>query len=111
MPNTALFLADMTDSLSSWLQANRHRRSRSLKNLSRRRREESTSSAQTAGNFFRFITCETCTARASNRQSGMNKDKRFRIADLLKPHSKLLAVGFLAVAGEAVANLLEPWPL
>ena len=41
----------------------------------------------------------------------MNKDKRFRIADLLKPHSKLLAVGFLAVAGEAVANLLEPWPL
>jgi len=44
----------------------------------------------------------------------MNKDtrdKRFRLSDLLKPHSKLLVIGFLAVAGESVANLLEPWPL
>ena len=39
------------------------------------------------------------------------RNKRFRIADLLKPHSKLLVIGFVAVAGEAVANLLEPWPL
>lgn len=31
--------------------------------------------------------------------------------DLLKPHSRLLLIGFLAVAGQAVANLLEPWPL
>src|ERR1700733_10855496 len=35
----------------------------------------------------------------------------FKITQLLKPHSKMLLVGFLAVAGEAVANLLEPWPL
>src|SRR5271165_2087913 len=44
----------------------------------------------------------------------MKKDtqnQRFRITDLLKPHSKLLVIGFLAVAGESVANLLEPWPL
>src|SRR5271166_3543213 len=44
----------------------------------------------------------------------MKKDtqnQRFRITDLLRPHSKLLAIGFLAVAGESMANLLEPWPL
>jgi subfamily B ATP-binding cassette protein MsbA len=44
----------------------------------------------------------------------MTKDqpkKRFRIADLLRPHYKMLAVGFLAVVGEGIANLLEPWPL
>ena len=33
------------------------------------------------------------------------------IAGLLKPHSKLLALGLIAVIGEGVANLLEPWPL
>ena len=37
--------------------------------------------------------------------------KRFRLVDLLKPHSKLLVIGFLAVIGEGAANLLEPWPL
>jgi ATP-binding cassette, subfamily B, bacterial len=37
--------------------------------------------------------------------------KRFRITDLLRPHSKALALGLLAVVGEGVANLLEPWPL
>ncbi len=44
----------------------------------------------------------------------MEKDargRRFRIADLLKPYSKLLVAGFLAVAGEGLASLLEPWPL
>ncbi len=30
---------------------------------------------------------------------------------LLKPHSKALALGILAVIGEGIANLLEPWPL
>src|SRR5258708_33972542 len=37
--------------------------------------------------------------------------KSLRIKDLLKPHSKLLALGVIAVIGEAVTNLLEPWPL
>src|SRR5882762_4806356 len=37
--------------------------------------------------------------------------KSLTITDLLKPHSKLLALGLLAVIGEAVTNLLEPWPL
>ena len=30
---------------------------------------------------------------------------------LLRPHSKALAAGILAVIGEGIANLLEPWPL
>ncbi|MGD0133790.1 MAG: ABC transporter ATP-binding protein [Bryobacteraceae bacterium] len=41
----------------------------------------------------------------------MQKSSGFKITSLLKPHWKLLAVGFLGVLGEGVANLLEPWPL
>ncbi|MBV8846804.1 MAG: ABC transporter ATP-binding protein [Bryobacterales bacterium] len=37
--------------------------------------------------------------------------KGLNFAELLKPHSKALAIGFVAVIGEGVANLLEPWPL
>src|SRR5580698_8808516 len=37
--------------------------------------------------------------------------KGFKITGLLKPHLKLLVIGFVAVAGEGVANLLDPWPL
>jgi len=33
------------------------------------------------------------------------------LVGLLEPHSRLLAFGLLAVIGEGVANLLEPWPL
>jgi ATP-binding cassette subfamily B protein len=33
------------------------------------------------------------------------------IRQLLKPHIVSLSIGFLAVAGEAIANLLQPWPL
>ena len=37
--------------------------------------------------------------------------KRLRIRELLRPHVAALIVGFVAVVGEGVANLLEPWPL
>jgi subfamily B ATP-binding cassette protein MsbA len=33
------------------------------------------------------------------------------IVDLLKPHRRALAFGFLAVIGESIASLLDPWPL
>jgi ATP-binding cassette subfamily B protein len=33
------------------------------------------------------------------------------VAGLLKPHTKALAVGLVAVVGEGVAGLLQPWPL
>ena len=41
----------------------------------------------------------------------MTKKRRARLRALLKPHLWSLIVGFLAVAGESAANLLEPWPL
>ncbi len=39
------------------------------------------------------------------------KRKRLTIRGLLKPHTASLSFGFLAVLGEAIANLLQPWPL
>ena len=33
------------------------------------------------------------------------------IKELLKPHIKLLMVGLVAVVGEGIADLLQPWPL
>jgi subfamily B ATP-binding cassette protein MsbA len=34
-----------------------------------------------------------------------------RIVDLLRPHSRELWLGLLAIAGESAADLLQPWPL
>ena len=44
-------------------------------------------------------------------QKSGDKPQRFKITSLLRPHFKLLAIGFLGVVGEAIASLLEPWPL
>jgi ATP-binding cassette subfamily B protein len=33
------------------------------------------------------------------------------IVDLLRPHTKVLIAGGIAVIGEGIVNLLEPWPL
>jgi subfamily B ATP-binding cassette protein MsbA len=38
-------------------------------------------------------------------------NRTWTIGDLLKPHRWALFLGFLAVIGEGVADLLEPWPL
>ena len=37
--------------------------------------------------------------------------KKVKLRDLLRPHRGVLALAFLAVLGEAVTDLLEPWPL
>jgi ATP-binding cassette subfamily B protein len=37
--------------------------------------------------------------------------KKLTIRELLKPHVRPLTLGFIAVVGEGVANLLGPWPL
>ena len=37
--------------------------------------------------------------------------KRLTIRELLRPHTGSLVLGFFCVVGEAVASLLEPWPL
>lgn len=39
------------------------------------------------------------------------KQKKIRITDLLYPHWKALSLAFIAVIGESLADLLEPWPL
>ncbi|MGH9326929.1 MAG: ABC transporter ATP-binding protein [Terriglobia bacterium] len=46
------------------------------------------------------------TGRSSTPRPGP-----LRITTLLRPHYKALAVALVAVIGEAIANLLEPWPL
>jgi subfamily B ATP-binding cassette protein MsbA len=57
------------------------------------------------------------TDKANNRPSADTRDqprakpKAWSIAALLKPHSKALAFGLLAVIGESASSLLEPWPL
>ncbi|HXR98361.1 MAG TPA: ABC transporter ATP-binding protein [Terriglobales bacterium] len=38
-------------------------------------------------------------------------DKNSELVSLLRPHARALMVGFAAVVGGAVFNLLEPWPL
>ena len=46
---------------------------------------------------------------------GMHKSARnlkgFTIRTLLRPHAKLLMIGFIGVLGQGIANLLQPWPL
>ena len=37
--------------------------------------------------------------------------RQVTIRELLEPHSRALILGFLAIFGEAIASLLEPWPL
>src|SRR5438445_3927881 len=37
--------------------------------------------------------------------------KKIRITDLLYPHWLTLALAFIAVIGESITDLLEPWPL
>src|ERR1700733_5086361 len=44
-------------------------------------------------------------------EKSAGSSKGFTITSLLRPHLKLLVVGFVGVLGEGVANLLEPWPL
>jgi len=37
--------------------------------------------------------------------------KKISIGSLLRPHLGALVLGFIAIAGESAANLLQPWPL
>ncbi len=48
----------------------------------------------------------------SYRMGGRSEKKAaLRVSDLLRPHLKAIIIGLIAVIGESVANLLEPWPL
>jgi subfamily B ATP-binding cassette protein MsbA len=39
------------------------------------------------------------------------RSRRLTIRSLLLPHIRTLTLGFVAIAGESLANLLQPWPL
>src|SRR5690242_7107873 len=39
------------------------------------------------------------------------RSQRLAITDMLRPHFGTLGFALLAAAGEAIGNLLEPWPL
>src|SRR5581483_1058264 len=45
------------------------------------------------------------------RTVGASATKKLTISRLLRPHITALSLGFLAIAGESAANLLQPWPL
>ncbi len=38
-------------------------------------------------------------------------ERGLTILELLRPHKRMLWLGILAICGESVADLLEPWPL
>jgi subfamily B ATP-binding cassette protein MsbA len=40
-----------------------------------------------------------------------NIERGLTILELLRPHKKVLWLGLLAISGETMADLLEPWPL
>ena len=37
--------------------------------------------------------------------------RRLRIADLIRPHWKALTIAMVAVLGETLTDILEPWPI
>jgi ATP-binding cassette subfamily B protein len=45
------------------------------------------------------------------KPSSLAAKRRLRLSALLKPHVGPLLLGFIAVLGEGLANLLQPWPL
>jgi len=52
-------------------------------------------------------TGEFAEAKPAVRLDG----RKLTIRELLRPHTKSLALGILAAVGSSIANLLEPWPL
>jgi ATP-binding cassette subfamily B protein len=62
---------------------------------------ESTPAAQTA----------SISGKVGKAGAAPKTPKRLTIRELLRPHTGALSLGFLAVLGEAIANLLQPWPL
>jgi subfamily B ATP-binding cassette protein MsbA len=50
-------------------------------------------------------------AKNKNKAARPLSRKRLTIRELLRPHTGALVLGLLAVIGEGIADLLEPWPL
>lgn len=47
----------------------------------------------------------------ADKDQGWTDLKRLSIGELLRPHSKAMALAFVAVIGESIADVLQPWPL
>ena len=45
------------------------------------------------------------------RSARLMKRRKLQLSYLLRPHWKALAIAFIAVLGESLTDLLEPWPL
>ena len=55
---------------------------------------------------------DVSTAKGTNNTASQpQRNRRMTIRQLLRSHVFSLSLGFLAVLGEAIANLLQPWPL
>src|SRR5215470_16671327 len=53
----------------------------------------------------------TIASRSKAATRHRNHGERLSIRSLLQPHCGALTLGFIAIAGESCANLLQPWPL
>jgi ATP-binding cassette subfamily B protein len=58
-----------------------------------------------------IVVQSTSTKPVDGPVATVRKRKRLTLRELLKPHTLSLSFGFLAVLGETIANLLQPWPL
>jgi ATP-binding cassette, subfamily B, bacterial len=47
----------------------------------------------------------------ASQMSSTGNQPALEILSLLRPHTKSLILGFLAIAGQSLASLMEPWPL
>jgi ATP-binding cassette, subfamily B, bacterial len=47
----------------------------------------------------------------ATRMASIGNRPALEILSLLRPHTKSLILGFLAIAGQSLASLMEPWPL
>ncbi|HEV8383843.1 MAG TPA: ABC transporter ATP-binding protein [Candidatus Acidoferrales bacterium] len=50
-------------------------------------------------------------ATQPDKLSRAQRPQRLRILDLVRPHWKTLTIAFVAVLGEALTDVLEPWPI
>lgn len=50
-------------------------------------------------------------AEESPKTAGANHSRRFHIVDVIRPHWKALTIAFIAVLGETLTDILQPWPI
>src|SRR5215472_3284484 len=51
------------------------------------------------------------TITTASRSGNQRRSNKFRLRKLLRPHASALTIAFLAVLGETLTDILEPWPI